>query len=334
MYDKQGRRRVGPPLRFGTGIFWHMLRHGGRYDAVHTDVFPYFSVIGIWAALRLRSLFQGRRARARLVVDWFELWTRDYWTRYLGAVRGRIGHAVQRLCTRLPDQSIVFSELHERRMGEQGHSAPLQRLTGIFSGSSDGADPTRARDPVVVFAGRHIAEKQVTAIPAAIAVARKNIPKLRCAIYGDGPERERVLELVHQLGLGDAVELPGFVGAEQVAAAIDAAACLVLPSVREGYGLVVVEAVSRGTPAVVVAGPDNAAAELVEDGVNGFVAPGIDSASLAQALSKAVEGGEQLRRSTLDWYERHAQRLSLDGALNAVAAAYGARSADEFQALR
>ena len=52
--------------------------------------------------------------------------------------------------------------------------------------------------------------------------------------------------------------------------------CLVLPSRREGYGLVVVEAAALGTPSVVVRGPDNAATELVEDGKNGFVAPSAD----------------------------------------------------------
>ena len=48
--------------------------------------------------------------------------------------------------------------------------------------------------------------------------------------------------------------------------------CLVLPSRREGYGLVVIEAAAHGTPSVVVADPDNAAVELVTEGVNGFIA--------------------------------------------------------------
>ena len=48
------------------------------------------------------------------------------------------------------------------------------------------------------------------------------------------------------------------------------ALCLLLTSRREGYGLVVVEAASHGTPSVVVAGEDNAATELIEEGVNGI----------------------------------------------------------------
>src|SRR5471030_3303694 len=37
-----GRRRVVPPIVFGVGVFIHLLRHGRRYDVVHTASFPYF----------------------------------------------------------------------------------------------------------------------------------------------------------------------------------------------------------------------------------------------------------------------------------------------------
>src|SRR5262245_33591645 len=63
------RRRILPPLVFGAAVLWHLLRHGRRYDVVHTASFPYFSLL---AAGLLR-----RAARYRLVVDWHEFWTRE-----------------------------------------------------------------------------------------------------------------------------------------------------------------------------------------------------------------------------------------------------------------
>ena len=68
---------------FGAGVLWHLLRHGRRYDVVHTASFPYFSLL---AAALVRPL-----RRFRLVVDWHEVWSRDYWREYLGPVGGRIG---------------------------------------------------------------------------------------------------------------------------------------------------------------------------------------------------------------------------------------------------
>ncbi len=73
---------------------------------------------------------------------------------------------------------------------------------------------------------------------------------------------------------------------------------MLLPSRREGYGLVVIEAASRGTPSVVVAGPDNAAVELVDDGVNGFVAASASPEDLAAAIVRVSDGGA--RAAALD----------------------------------
>jgi glycosyltransferase involved in cell wall biosynthesis len=87
---------------------------------------------------------------------------------------------------------------------------------------------------------------------------------------------------------------------------------------------VVVEAASFGTPSVLVRDPDNAATELIEDGVNGFIADSADPQALAEALARVHAGGAELRASTADWFARNARRLSLDGSLDAVAASYAA----------
>jgi glycosyltransferase involved in cell wall biosynthesis len=120
------------------------------------------------------------------------------------------------------------------------------------------------------------------------------------------------------------VSAPGFVPHEQVDAALRRALCLVLPSRREGYGLVVVEACAAGTPAVVVADPDNAAVELIEEGVNGFVAASDSPEDLAAAIVRVREGGAALRASTAEWYRANARRLSLEDSLERVAEAYRA----------
>ena len=145
-------------------------------------------------------------------------------------------------------------------------------LEGMYAGAFERPDPMPA-EPVVVYAGRHIPEKRVPAIAPALALARRRIPELRGEIFGDGPEREKVLRSRSELGLEDVLEVHGFVSAERVSRALSRALCLILPSSREGYGLVVIEAAALGTPSVVVAGPDNAATGLIAEGENGYVSP-------------------------------------------------------------
>ena len=311
LYARGGRRRIFPPLVFGAGVLWHLTVHGRRYDAVHTASFPYFSVL---AAAALRPL-----RRFRLVVDWHEVWSRDYWREYLGPA-GAAGWWTQALCGRVRQRAFCFSRLFARRLREIG-GPEATVLEGEYAGSLE-RPAVQPAEQVVVFAGRHIPEKQAPALVPAIARARERLPDLRCEIYGDGPDRPEVERRVAEAGLADTIALRGFAPGDEVSAALRTALCMVLPSRREGYGLIVVEAAAAGTPSVVVAGPDNAATELVEEGDNGFVAPSASAGDLADAIVRVHEAGPALRESTADWFERNAGRLSLESSLETVLDSY------------
>jgi glycosyltransferase involved in cell wall biosynthesis len=311
-YTPSGRRRIGPALRFGLGVFRHLLRAGARYDVVHTASFPYFSLLAAAVARRRHDF--------RLVVDWFEVWSDEYWRGYLGPVGGRIGAAVQRRCIRVRHRPFCFSQLFAGRLQEQGVRGDVTVLEGIYAGPP--GTPPEPAEPVVVFAGRHIPEKQAAALVPAIAQARERVPELRGEILGDGPARPDVLRLIEEYGLEGAVEAPGFVDEDRLRSTIRRSLCLALPSRREGYGLVVVEAAALGVPSVVVRGPDNAATELVAEGENGAVAESIEPSELAAAILRVHAAGPALRESTAAWFDRNAERLSLERSLETVLAAY------------
>src|SRR5215217_4768437 len=103
---------------------------------------------------------------------------------------------------------------------------------------------------------------------------------------------------------------------------VAAASCLLHPSEREGYGMVVVEAVSLGTPAIVVRGSENAATELVEEGVNGFTVESADATAMADAIVRVVAAGSELRASALGWYRDRREELSIDTSLAEVESSY------------
>ncbi|HWH44525.1 MAG TPA: glycosyltransferase [Thermoleophilaceae bacterium] len=308
------RRRIEPPLVFGAGVLWHLLRRGRRYDVVHLASFPYFSLL---AAALARPL-----GGYRVVVDWHEVWTLGYWRGYLGRLPGRVGWLVQRLCALVPQRAFCFSRLHAERLRSLGFRGEVEVLHGQYVPRGERPSEESADPPAVVFAGRHIPEKRAHAVVPAVAAARERIPSLRAEILGDGPEHGDVLEAVERAGLAGVVATPGFVSGERVDAALQDALCMLLPSMREGYGLVVLEAAARGTPSVVVSEPDNAATELVEDGVNGFVVPSASPGDLADAIVRAHEAGPALRRSTAAWFGANRERLSLEGSLGRVVEAY------------
>jgi glycosyltransferase involved in cell wall biosynthesis len=311
----EGRRRILPPLVFGGGVLWHLLRHGSRYDVVHTASFPYFSLLAAAAGRPLRGF--------SLVVDWHEVWTRGYWREYLGPAAGAVGWWVQRRCARVRQRAFAFSRLHAARLRDEGLRGEVTVLEGEYSGPLEPRGPEPA-EPVVVFAGRHIPEKRVRALVPAIARARAAAPDLRCDVFGDGPDRAAVERAAREAGLEGVIRVHGFVAAAEVDRALRHALCMALPSRREGYGLVVIEAASRGTPSIVVADPDNAAVELVEDGINGVVAPSASPEDLAAAILRVRDAGPDLRRSTAEWFAHNAPRLSIESSLQKVVRTYAA----------
>jgi glycosyltransferase involved in cell wall biosynthesis len=215
-----------------------------------------------------------------------------------------------------------LSELAADVLREQGYRGRPVVLKGIYDGPIPPPPAPEQRQPLVVFAGRHIPEKQVDAIPQAIAMARGRVPNLRGSIFGDGPQRPRVISEITRLQLQDVVQCPGFASWDVIDTALSRATCLLLPSRREGYGLIVVEAAARGTPSIVVEGPANAATSLIADGVNGFVVASAQPTALADAIVKAHAAGPALVQSTYGWFRAHAEELSVDSSVAQIEQLY------------
>jgi glycosyltransferase involved in cell wall biosynthesis len=315
LYTASGRRRIVPPVAFGLAVGRHLRRHGRDYDVVHTAAFPYFPLLAASAARR--------RGGFRLIVDWEEVWPPEYWRSYLGRVGGAAGAWVQRRCARAEHTAFTFSRLHAGRLRDIGVTAKVLRGRRAGLAPAMSSPPPAAGDRVV-FVGRHVPVKNVIAVAPAVARARRSIPGLEAEVFGDGPQRARVLRDITALGLDGAVTAPGFVPDARLEAALGGALCLVAPSSREGYGLVVVEAASRGLPVVLVTGPDNAATELLEPGINGVLAASAAPDDLAAAIVAVRDAGTALRQSTAAWFAHSREGLVIEASLPAILAAYGA----------
>jgi phosphatidylinositol alpha-1,6-mannosyltransferase len=119
----------------------------------------------------------------------------------------------------------------------------------------------------------------------AVALARTDEPALRLRIVGEGADRDRLRGVAQTLGLDDAVDFTGSLDDKALRSEYERCRIFALPSTREGFGLVFLEAMAHGKPCVGVRA--GAVPELV-DSDSGLLAPPDDAPALATALLTAL----------------------------------------------
>jgi glycosyltransferase involved in cell wall biosynthesis len=139
---------------------------------------------------------------------------------------------------------------------------------------------------LLVAVGRLVPQKGFDLLLDAFAVVAPNFPAWTLVIWGEGKERSRLERKRDALGLRDRVRLPGVT--ERSGIWVETADAFVLSSRFEGWGIVLLEAMAAGLPAVSFDcewGPR----DMIEDGVDGILVPREDVAALARALARVLD---------------------------------------------
>jgi glycosyltransferase involved in cell wall biosynthesis len=124
----------------------------------------------------------------------------------------------------------------------------------------------------------------------AVARLRKSIADLRYLIIGDGALRPELEALSAELGVADIVKFCGWVGQAELSAAYERATVFAMPSSKEGFGIVYLEAWQRGLP--VICSKAGASSEVVTDGVDGFVVDPADISMICDRLQTLLSRPE------------------------------------------
>jgi glycosyltransferase involved in cell wall biosynthesis len=244
------------------------------------------------------AVLAGRRlARSRVPVivevhgDW------RTFTRLYGS-RGRklfapVADALARFSLRHADATRALSGftsgLIEQVRGRPADSSfPTYSDLSAFTAKPLAELPAR---PTALFVGSLEAYKNVDGLAAAWRRVAEDLPEARLVVVGRGSRRAVIDALVRDLP--DRVEHVEELSPEDVAARLDEATVLVLPSWPEGLGRVVIEAFARGRGVVATAA--GGILDLVEDGKEGLLVPKADEDALVAALVRVLEDRELAR---------------------------------------
>jgi glycosyltransferase involved in cell wall biosynthesis len=269
---------VGPAL-----TLWLILRQGVRilvaqspYEGFAAAVAKVLArLVGFQVVLIVEnhgdfevSIFLQRRVRCQNLYRWLMRRTARFALQHADLLRAISDSTRKQLETWSPGKPIV--------------QFPAWTDIEVFlkAGESDGA-----REPVILYAGVLIPGKGVHHLLRAFAKVAQEFPEVRLEIVGrdENPEyAEELRQEVFRLGLNGRVSFVGGVPQVELANRMRRSCVFVLPSLSEGLGRVVVEAMATGTP--VIGSHVDGIPEIVQEGLTGFLVPPGDEEALAERL--------------------------------------------------
>ncbi|KKG25238.1 hexosyltransferase [Methanosarcina sp. 2.H.T.1A.6] len=281
-----GRRSISEALLFSVKLFPALMKE--KFDLIDVSVFPYFSCFTV----KLVSVLKSSPA----IFTWHEVWD-DYWYEYMGKA-GFFGKVIEKAVSKISDNNIAVSDWTKKRLEALGtpennimvipNGIDFKKISGIEPEGGLNSAGLDEKIYDIIFAGRLIKEKNVDVLIKAVALLKADFPDIRCCIVGDGPEKAALEELARKLEVSENIKFTGFQEYGALIGKVKASKVLVLPSSREGFGMVVIEAFACGVPVVTVREKYNAAQGLVEDGVDGFVVE-LEEREIAKAVEKMIE---------------------------------------------
>jgi 1,2-diacylglycerol 3-alpha-glucosyltransferase len=155
--------------------------------------------------------------------------------------------------------------------------------------------------PMVLFVGRLVVEKNLALLVDAAQKVVNKMPNVKFVIAGKGPAEQYYKDLVKSAGLTSNFVFAGFVQGSELPALYRAADVFAFPSFFDTQGLVVLEAMATGTPAVVP--KDSAPAEFVTDGESGYYFS--DAQDFSEKLLLAIENKGKLSKGAIAEARKH-----------------------------
>lgn len=248
-----------------------------NFDVIDVDHMPHLVLFTTKLVCMLKH--------KKMIVTWNEVWGKEYWQKYLGKL-GIIAYIIELLSVKTPDHIISVSKYTTDRLKEILEvKLPITTIPNGINYSSIRNVGASSEKSDVIFAGRLLEHKHVDVLLRSIGILIKNYPNIRCIIIGEGPEKGQLEKLTNELHLTKHVIFKRVVEQDNdLYALYKSSRVFVLPSTREGFGRVVLEANAAGIPVITINHLENAARLLIEGKKNGLLCE-----LTPESMSSAIE---------------------------------------------
>jgi glycosyltransferase involved in cell wall biosynthesis len=318
----RGPRIKNPPsrpllamLRFMLTAFWHVLTH--RYDVV--DCQTYAPLPAVWLACLL--------SRQKMVATIHDVsrsgsghdgqWMTNRFRRLVGLAETALYRIPYR---RIIAVSQSTADALVRRWG-----VPASRVHVVPNGIELPPEPAAGvappRDIDLIYAGRFVPTKNVGDLIDIVARLHAAGSVSRVALAGEGPLWDEMVAKARAAGLADVIELTGRKGNAEVLDLLRRGKVFFHASSREGFPVVMVEAMACGLPVVAYRIPG--VVDVIDEGVTGVLVNERDTAAHAAACRRLLEDAAERERLAAAGRQRVVESLTLATMTDRVEAVYG-----------
>ncbi|HIH35314.1 MAG TPA: glycosyltransferase family 4 protein [Methanosphaera sp.] len=188
------------------------------------------------------------KLNSKVALRYHDVWIGE-WTKNMG-ITGLFGEILERYIFKKDiDLYVAVSDYTRNNLNKYVDNSKTITVHNIVDFPQ--VESEHYSKPTISCVARLVEYKRVNDLIKAVNIIKQEIPDIQCKIIGTGPEEEKLKNLTTQLNLEDNVEFLGFVEEhDDVMKVVNSSDIFCLPSIVEGFGIVIIEAQSLKTPFV------------------------------------------------------------------------------------
>lgn len=227
---------------------------------------------------------------------------------------------VEKFLCRLPYDKIITVSNATKKSLIENYGTSEKRIEVVYNGVDleliDSVTISNQQENTLIFVGRLVPHKHVDHLLRVINLLKNEISDIQLVIVGQGIEKENLINLTRQMNLQRHVKFLDNLSYEELIKEIKKSSVLVLPSTREGFGMVLAEAGACKIP--VVAYASGGVLEVVENGYNGYLLEPYDLEGLGNKIKLLCENHSKSTKLGLNGYEKVQRYFTWDNVLKSI----------------
>ncbi len=306
-YDDVTIHRVGKKRKFTQrGDFLQRIKFNSAVASEILKLRP--DVVDASGFVSYAGSYKGaKKIKVPAVVTVHEVWQGE-WVQNMGLINGLAGHFLEKHYLKYPfDEYIAVSKFTKEKLIEKIGIAK-EKIAVVYNGidldlyESTTVDEKYA-NPTIVTVCRLVAYKRVDDLIRALKILKLDFPEIQLKIIGTGPKENYLRILSRDLGLEDNVNFLGKIrDTREMIKILKKSHVFALPSIAEGFGMVIIEAMACGLPYVASDIPP--IREVTNGGIGGLLCKPKNCEDLALKIKKLLSG-ESLRTDILKNVDKH-----------------------------